>query len=90
MAAAHAAAATENFVALEVHSVDLPWWDDLVIGPHKPIVDQGYVTVSDAPGLGIEALNDEVIAAHISSDDPGLWAPTDAWNDEYAHDRLWS
>jgi len=90
LAAAHAAAATENFVALEVHSVDLPWWDDLVVGPHKPIVDHGFVTVPDAPGLGIEALNDEVIAEHINPNDPELWAPTDAWNDEYAHDRLWS
>ncbi len=90
LAAAHAAAATENLIALEVHSVDLPWWDDLVIGPPKPIVDHGYVTVTEAPGLGIEALNDEVIAAHIQPSDPELWAPTDQWNDEYAHDRLWS
>jgi len=90
LAAAHAAAATENFIALEVHSVDLPWWDDLVIGPAKPIVNRGYVSVSDAPGLGIEALNDEVIAAHVNPDDPDLWAPTDQWDTEYAHDRLWS
>lgn len=90
LAAAHAAAATENLIALEVHSVDLPWWDDLVVGPPKPIVDHGYVTVTDAPGLGIEALNDEVIAAHIQPNDPELWAATDQWNDEYAHDRLWS
>ena len=28
MAAAHSVAATENFLALEYHSVDVPWWDD--------------------------------------------------------------
>ena len=32
----------------------------------------------DAPGLGIESLNDEVIAAHLDPDDPELWEPTDA------------
>jgi L-alanine-DL-glutamate epimerase-like enolase superfamily enzyme len=90
LAAAHAAAATENFLALEVHSVDLPWWDDLVIGPHRPLIDRGFVTVTDAPGLGIEALNDQVIAEHINPNDPELWASTAAWDDEYAHDRLWS
>ena len=30
MAAVHVAAATRNFTALEVHSVDVPWWEDLV------------------------------------------------------------
>ncbi|MBM3402561.1 MAG: mandelate racemase/muconate lactonizing enzyme family protein, partial [Bacteroidetes bacterium] len=30
MANVHCAAATQNFLALEHHSVDLPWWEDLV------------------------------------------------------------
>ena len=33
MANVHCAAATENFIALEHHSVDVPWWEDLVTGP---------------------------------------------------------
>jgi L-alanine-DL-glutamate epimerase-like enolase superfamily enzyme len=54
MGAVHAAAATENFVALENHSVDVPWWNDLVTGLSYPIVHEGYIEVPDGPGLGIE------------------------------------
>ena len=86
MAAAHSAAVTENFLALEYHSADIPWWDDLVEGPAKPIADNGFVMVADAPGLGIEELNDDVIRTHLHPDVPGLWEPTDEW----ANDRLWS
>ncbi|KRW91379.1 mandelate racemase [Alicyclobacillus tengchongensis] len=90
MAAVHSVAATNNFIALEYHSVDVPWWDDLVDGLRKPIVDHGFIRVPDKPGLGIEALNDDVIRAHLHPDIPGLWEPTDTWNDEWSHDRLWS
>jgi L-alanine-DL-glutamate epimerase-like enolase superfamily enzyme len=90
MAAVHSVAATENFVALENHSVDIPWWNDLVCGLPPAIVQDGYITVPDAPGLGITGLNDEVIKAHLHPDYPGLWEPTEQWNDEPAHDRLWS
>lgn len=90
MAAVHVAAATENFLALENHSVDIPWWDDLVTGLPKPIIQNGYIQVPDAPGLGIESLNDEVIAQHVAPDDPGLWEPTDQWDNDICHDRLWS
>lgn len=90
MAAVHAVAATENFVALENHSVDTPWWDDLVTGLPNPIVQHGYIAVPDSPGLGIESLRDDVIAEHLDPADPGLWEPTDAYNRLDAHDRLWS
>ena len=90
LAAVHAAAATENFLALEFHSVDVPWWNDIASGIAKPLVQDGFVTVPDAPGLGIESLNDEVIAEHLHPDIPGLWEPTDQWNDDWSHDRLWS
>ncbi|MCL6444638.1 MAG: mandelate racemase/muconate lactonizing enzyme family protein [Alicyclobacillus sp.] len=90
MAAVHSVAATNNFIALEYHSVDVPWWDDLVEGLPKPIVNNGYIEVPDKPGLGIEALNDEVIKEHIHPDIPGLWEPTTEWDNEWSHDRLWS
>jgi gluconate/galactonate dehydratase len=90
MAAAHSVAATENFLALEYHSVDVPWWDDIAQGLPKPLVKDGFIEIPDAPGLGIEALNDEVIAEHLHPDIPGLWEPTNAWNDDWSHDRLWS
>ena len=90
MAAVHSAAATENFLALEYHSTDIPWWDDLVSGLTRPLVNNGFIDVPDSPGLGIEALNDEVIREHIHPDIPGLWEATDQWNDDRSHDRLWS
>ncbi|MBB6735660.1 mandelate racemase/muconate lactonizing enzyme family protein [Cohnella zeiphila] len=91
LAAVHAAAATENFLALEYHSVDVDWWDDLIVSKlPKPLVQNGYITVPDAPGLGIEELNDEVISQHLHPSIPGLWEATDSWNDYWGHDRLWS
>jgi len=90
MAAAHAAVATENFLALEFHSVDVPWWDDIVVGNDKPMLQDGYITVSDKPGLGIEDFNDEVLKAHIHPDIPGLWQSTEEWDNLWSNDRLWS
>ena len=90
MAAVHSAAATENFLVLENHSVDTPWWNELVTGLPNPIVQSGYITVPDAPGLGIESLNDEVIKEHLDPNDPTMWEPTEEWNDQYCNDRLWS
>ncbi len=90
MAAAHVAAATENFLALEFHAVDVPWWDDVAIGLPKPLVDRGFITVPDKPGLGIDDLDDEVLKAHIDPDIPGLWEPTDQWDNEFSWDRTWS
>lgn len=91
LAAVHSVAATENVLALEFHSNDIPWWEDLVEYPYKPIVNKGYIKVPDLPGLGIEGLNDDVIKEHIDNDRiPGLWEATDEWNSTFAHDRLWS
>ena len=89
MASVHCAAATENFIALEHHHVDVPWWEELVTGLPKPAVQDGFMTVPDAPGLGIE-LNEEAIRAHISEKDPGYFESTDEWNELRSHDRLWS
>ena len=90
MAAVHSIAATENFLALETHAVDIPWWDDLVIGLPKPLVKDGYIEVPDKPGLGIDDLNDELMAQHLHPDYPGMWEPTDEWDKVYSYDRLWS
>lgn len=91
MAAVHtAAAAPDNFLTMEFHSIDVPWWKDLVKGLPEPLIEGGYIEVPTKPGLGIEALNDEVIKAHLHSDIPGLWEPTNEWNDESANDRTWS
>lgn len=87
MANVHCAAATENFLVLENHSVDVPWWDDLVNGIGKPIVNKGFIKVPEAPGLGV-TLNDDVMKQHLF--EPGYFEPTPQWNTERANDRLWS
>ncbi|MBQ7190639.1 MAG: mandelate racemase/muconate lactonizing enzyme family protein [Kiritimatiellae bacterium] len=90
MAAVHVAAATRNFTALEVHSVDVPWWEDLVKGLPKPLIQNGFIAVPDAPGLGIELLNEELITEKRHADFPTPWNPTDEWDGEWANDRQWS
>ncbi len=90
MAAAHVAVATENFLALEQHSVDVPWWDDIAVGMPGPIVKDGFIEVPDKPGLGIDDLNDEVLRAHLQPGIKDVWEPTDAWDDEFSWDRTWS
>jgi gluconate/galactonate dehydratase len=90
MAAAHVAVATENFMALEYHSADVPWWDDIVTGLPKPLVRDGFITVPDKPGLGIDDVVDEVIGRHLQPGVTGIWQPTDRWDDEYSWDRTWS
>ncbi|MEM7656945.1 MAG: mandelate racemase/muconate lactonizing enzyme family protein, partial [Bacteroidota bacterium] len=88
MANVHSAAATQNFVALEHHSVDIEWWEDLVTGIDKPIVQDGFVQVPEKPGLGVE-LNEEVIKAHLDSESE-YFAPTTDWDKIRSWDRLWS
>jgi gluconate/galactonate dehydratase len=90
MAAAHVAVATENFMALEYHSVEVDWWDDIVTGLPKPLVNNGFITVPDKPGLGIDDVVDEVIAGHLQAGVTGIWQPTDQWDNDYSWDRTWS
>lgn len=90
MAAVHAAAAIQNILAIEYHSVDVPWWKDLVRGLPDPLIKDGFITVPETPGLGIESLNEELIAEHMHEKYPGQWESTDEWNKEWANDRTWS
>ena len=90
LAAVHAAAASEHFLACEFHSFDVDWWDDIVVGPARPLVREGYITVPESPGLGIDDLNDEVIAAHTKPGSGEIWKSTEEWNDEWSMDNQWS
>ena len=89
MAAVHCAAATENFIALEHHFADTPYWDSMITGPEKPLIQNGYIKVPETPGLGIE-LNEEVVKQHLHPDDTGYFEPTTEWDKEASWDRLWS
>ena len=87
MANVHCAAATENFVALEHHGVDVAGWEDIVTGL-KPIVNNGFVKVPDKPGLGVE-LNEEAAKKFLKKGTP-WFAPTEVWNTKDSWDREWS
>jgi len=88
MASVHCAAATENFLALENHSLDVPWWQDFVEGIEKPIINKGYITVPEKPGLGV-TLNEDVMRQHLKPG-TGYFEPTSEWDKERSWDRVWS
>jgi L-alanine-DL-glutamate epimerase-like enolase superfamily enzyme len=89
MANVHCAAATLNFLALENHSLDVPWWSSLVEeGVKTPIVSQGFIDVPDRPGLGV-TLNEDVVRQHLAPKS-GYFDPTPEWDQERSWDRLWS
>lgn len=90
MASVHIAAATSNFLALEHHAADVPGWSELVPGLPQPLIQDGYITVPDAPGLGFGEISEEFLRAHLDPADPGLFESTAAWDGERSHDRLWS
>ena len=91
MACVHSAAATQNFLALEHHSVDLPWWDSLVkTTDGRKIITKGFANLPlSAPGLGIE-LNEEVLKQHLHTSDKTFFEPTTQWDDKRSHDRIFS
>ena len=88
MASVHVAAATQNFLALEDNGIYYPYWDDLVKGVSKPIIDKGYVKVPEKPGLGVE-LNDEVVKQHLIKGG-GFFEPTPEWDELRSWDRIHS
>ena len=77
MANLHCAAAIPSFVALEHHGLDLPFWEDLVTGLPDNYIEDGYVVVPEAPGLGVD-LDYEGIEANLRF--PGLFEPTEEWD----------
>ena len=68
IASAHAASAMRNFRIHELANW-IDWWPQLVI--HQgPIWQDGYLTIQDRPGYGIE-INEDVARAHL--------APGETW-----------
>jgi L-alanine-DL-glutamate epimerase-like enolase superfamily enzyme len=66
MASAHLCTATRSFFTLESDSIDLAFWKDLIIRDSQgKFYKNGYLTVSDKPGLGIE-LNEDVCKANLA------------------------
>jgi L-alanine-DL-glutamate epimerase-like enolase superfamily enzyme len=61
VATAHVGATVPNFIALEYHAREVPWWEDLVEG--DDLIQDGAIEVPDEPGLGIE-LDWDVVREH--------------------------
>lgn len=68
IASAHAASSMREFRVHELAKY-IDWWQDLVIHD-GPIIKDGYLTIQDKPGYGIE-LNPDVAKAHL--------APGEVW-----------
>lgn len=90
LAAVHCAAATENFLVLENHSVDDPRWNEIVTGLPNPLIRDGTIQVPETPGLGFEDVNEAMVCRYIDPDAPGYFEPTGEWDNERSWDRLWS
>ncbi len=88
MANVHCAAATQNFMALEHHSVDLDYWEDLVTADHQ-LIENGFAVVPDSPGLGVD-LNEDVVKQHLDKENDQYFKPTPEWDKDRSWDRLWS
>ncbi|MGA1997155.1 MAG: mandelate racemase/muconate lactonizing enzyme family protein [Bryobacteraceae bacterium] len=84
MACVHMISTLKDFVAMENHAVDIPWWGDLVNGVPKPIIQSGYIPVPTAPGIGVE-LNEDVCKEHLRV--PGYFEPTPQY-DKYILDEF--
>ena len=69
LAAAHFCTAIPNFLALEFHASDVPFWDDLVDGVPKPIIQNGWIQLSERPGLGV-TLNEEIARKYARKGEP--------------------
>ncbi|MEL7467884.1 MAG: mandelate racemase/muconate lactonizing enzyme family protein [Pseudomonadota bacterium] len=57
---AHFCAAIANFRIMEIDIDDVPWKDEVVT---PPVIEDGYLHLTDAPGWGVE-VNEEAIRAH--------------------------
>ncbi len=90
LASVHIAAATQNFLALEHHAADVERWSELVTGLPQPLIQDGHIAVPETPGLGFEDINEEVFRHFLDPKDANFFEPSNEWDSEYGHDRLWS
>lgn len=69
LAAAHFCAAIPNFLALEFHASDVPFWNDLVEGLPTSVIQKGFISVPEKPGLGV-TLNEDVAHRYARKGEP--------------------
>ncbi|WP_227355439.1 mandelate racemase/muconate lactonizing enzyme family protein [Haladaptatus salinisoli] len=61
MGSAHVGTAIPNSLAVEYHSYQLGWWEDLV---EETVIEDGYIEVPERPGLGV-TLDMDVVSEHM-------------------------
>ncbi|NLD71389.1 MAG: mandelate racemase/muconate lactonizing enzyme family protein [Chloroflexi bacterium] len=66
VAACHTCASMRNFSVLEFHGQDVEWWNEMLSGSGA-LIEDGYITLPDGPGLGVE-LNEALASAHLCED----------------------
>jgi L-alanine-DL-glutamate epimerase-like enolase superfamily enzyme len=69
LASAHFCLAIPNFLVLEFHASDVPFWDELVEGIPKPIIRNGAIELTEKPGLGV-TLNEEIARKYARKGEP--------------------
>ena len=70
IASAHVCAVARNFVALEFHGQDVPFWNDLALLPDRShVIVDGYIPLTDAPGIGVE-LNEDLARRYAKPGEP--------------------
>jgi gluconate/galactonate dehydratase len=61
MASAHVGTAIPNSLAVEYHSYQLDWWEDLV---EESVIEEGYIEIPEEPGLGV-TLDLDTVEEHM-------------------------
>ncbi|WP_101297505.1 mandelate racemase/muconate lactonizing enzyme family protein [Halegenticoccus soli] len=61
MASAHVGTSISNSLAVEYHSYQLGWWEDLV---EETVIEDGYIEIPEEPGLGV-TLDLDVVEEHM-------------------------
>lgn len=88
--AVHAAVATEKLLVREHHGTDVAGWSELVTGLPRPLIQDGYIKVSDTPGLGFGDIDEDVMRTFRDPQHPDFCTPSTDWDGEPSTDRLWS
>jgi len=67
VAGAHVSAAIPNFLCMEYHARDVPWWNEMCerVAGDGPILDEGSIRVPEGAGLGVE-LNRDLVAEYLT------------------------
>ncbi|MFC7027135.1 mandelate racemase/muconate lactonizing enzyme family protein [Halomicroarcula sp. GCM10025324] len=66
VAGAHVSAAIPNFLCLEWHARDVPWWNEMAerVDGSGPVLEDGSIDVPEGPGLGVE-LNPDICEEYL-------------------------